>query len=195
MMRRRFAMGFFDRAKDWLYPDDALRRQGRTTGPDGQVVVYVGPFAIATDEGRLICKNCGVQFDSATVPMAQGFYYSQVKRGEQFAVPCRKCDVYSAFLFTDVLKFPMPPGAERRPFVWIDHKGVRILTESFLPIYDQQERMLCRYCAVPLDHAAFEGARAMHGDKWSTTDCYFIRCSNCETVSAFMNKDLRRRPA
>ena len=188
-------MGFLDRIKTALNPDDAIRKQQRTTAPDGKEVVTDGPFQIATDAGRLICKNCGVQFDSATVPMAQGFYVGGGKKSEHFAVPCRKCDAYSMFLFSDVSRLASLPGMTRQPFAWVEAaQGIKILHDGPLPIYDKQERMLCRYCGVPFDDAALDFARQFHKSDWATTNQYFIKCSNCKQLCGFMTAKLRRRP-
>jgi hypothetical protein len=81
-------MGLMDRFKNALNPDAAIRKQGKVKAPDGKDMVTDGPFPIATDEGRLICKNCGVTCDNATVWMAQGFPTSPSRAGSVEPTAC-----------------------------------------------------------------------------------------------------------
>jgi hypothetical protein len=192
-------MGFLDRLKNSLNPDAALRKQGRVKGPSGEDMVTDGPFAIATDEGRLICKNCGVTFDSATVWTAQGFYMSekfgpQRSAGTYFGVQCRKCSVYSMFLQSDLPRYMR--GMRGRPYQTMTQQGVEIMFDGPLPLVDADGRFICRSCGLSLDEAAYDRARnETHKGNWDTTDVFILRCTNCAQVCGYQMQELNTRPA
>lgn len=180
-------------------PDEAIRKQGKIKGPGGQEMVTNGPFAIATAEGRLNCKNCGVTFDSATVLMAHGFYMNERAKETpaviaHFAMPCRKCSVYSVFLLSDL---PNPRwGMRRRQYALTKQQGVDIMFDGPLPPYISGNKIICRNCGFPFDDSAYGQARdSTHKADWHTTDIYFFKCTNCSQVCAYRMKELKGRPS
>ena len=191
-------MGFLDRFKRGAPPKN--RFPPGMKAPDGKPMVAEGPFPIATEEGRLNCKNCGTTYDAATVYQAHGMYVAETHPDRLFTHYCRKCSTHSVFLREDVAQFATLPGMTTKPRnerqLGTGDKQLKVIVDGPLPLFDPKNALLCRSCGLPFTEEAFRRWRQSPELAGFLTDkgLVALQCANCNALSTFFGGGKNQDP-